>query len=64
MSVHPVEYVPCNYCSHPHIGKVEIWQWLSNIGNIAVYEITHQWICLRCQRIQREIPEIREVQRD
>ena len=40
MSVHPVDDIPCYYCSHPHIGKVEIWQWLANIGNISVYEIT------------------------
>lgn len=64
MSIQPVEYLPCPYCSHPHIGKFEIWQWLSNIGNIAVYEITHLWICLRCRRIQRERAEIREIQRN
>ena len=59
MSIQPIEYVPCNYCSQPHIGKVKIWLWLSNIVNISVYEITHQWVCLRCRRIQREIAEIR-----
>ena len=64
MSVQPMEYVPCNYCWHLHIGKVEIWHWLSNIGNISVNEITHQWMCLRCQRIQRERVEIWEVQRN
>ena len=64
MSIQPVEYVPCNYCSHPHIGKFENWQWLSNIGTISVYEITHLWICLRCRRVQRERAEIREVQRN
>ena len=64
MSVHPVKYVPCNYCSHPHIGQVEIWQWLSNIGSISVYEITHQWICLRCRRAQRERAEIHKIQRN
>ena len=63
MSIQPVEYVPCYYCSHPHIGKVDIWQWLASIGNIEVYEITHQWICLHCDRIQREIAEIREILR-
>ena len=64
MSVHLVDDIPCYYCSHPHIGKVEIWQWLANIGNISVYEITHQWMCLLCRRIQRERAEIREVQRN
>ena len=61
MSIPIVDHISCYNCSYPHIGKVENWLFLSKIRDIEVYEVTCQWICLYCEKIQIERIEIREI---
>ena len=61
MSVKIVEYISCQNCAYILIGKSEKSQYIYQIGHIAVFEVTVTWLCLRCQKVQAERVEIREI---
>ena len=64
MSIRVVDHISCYICSYPHIGKVENWLFINKIRDIEVYEVTCQWICLHCEKIQIERIEIREIRKN
>ena len=61
MSIKFVEYIPCSKCWYTLIGETETQLHIAKIGEISVLEVTATWIYLKCQHIQDQRINIREI---
>ena len=61
MNLKIVEYIPCRSYAYTLIGKSKQRQYITQIGKIWVFEVTTTWICLKCNTIQAEKVEIRDI---
>ena len=61
MSVKIIDYILCQNCACILIGKSEKSKYIYQIGRIAAFKVTVTLLCLRCQKVQAERVEIREI---